>query len=301
MSPELRRNSHVVPRFFLRQFADSAGLLRMFDKSDGSERIVPANKAMVSRDFYTTSVSNAPDDTTERVLAEHEGRAAGALQRINKRFPPDAADREAIAIFVALQFARTRPPRDAIDGFVTELAQRVADLVGRDEFGVRAAWDQVSDRPPTAEDLRAFGDALRSRTLRVRLPTDEHVGNMWAVAEGLANILTSRSWLLIESEELFTSDFPVIFWKTNQIPGIGVGPGNADELLMPISPSQALLLAREGLGTERTIKMPHHMLEQPLRQLWYAADRFTFRHPDSRWLPPDPMRRHTWGAGDRAD
>lgn len=233
-------------------------------------RMSVANAAVESG-FYTVVHKNGiVDDSAEQTLAEVEGSASEALRRvISGQFPPGVSDRQALAVFLALQVART-PFQRAVSEEVREaLKQKVTEL-GSDP---RAVMDQ-------------FGQKIFDEDENVQAAS---VAEMMVVARELYPVLLNKSWILAKTHQdaglgIVTSDAPFFVHTpaANRPFGVGIGIANAEEVYLPLSRDHVLCLAQPGsipeviipLRSETVLFVNHGIAENALK--------FVFQHPDDK-------------------
>ncbi len=123
------RRQHVVSRFYLSGFADDQDRLRRIVLPGENSHVVSVRDATVVKDFYTVQIGSETSDLFERLFAQFEQRAAGALARVirGRQWPLSPGDKAALAVWVALQYLRSEGVRRS----QTQMrAQRIRLLVG---------------------------------------------------------------------------------------------------------------------------------------------------------------------------
>lgn len=108
---------------------------------------------------------------------------------------------------------------------------------------VKQAWTEAHGVEPTADELADFTQALKERRFRVTFGVEEHIGVMLDLVNVAYLPLFARSWFIVEGEHFATGDVPVVLWARPEIARFGLGLGTADEILMPISSTRALVIA----------------------------------------------------------
>lgn len=138
------RLHHYVPQFYLRRFADSSGLLWLWDRNqDRAFQTRPGNVA-AERDFYrlTELIERGHDPLTmEKQFADLESQVSAItgqwLDWLRIAAPGEAIDipdinRELVALYIALQFLRTADSRDILAAFA-EMGQSGVPLSPADK------------------------------------------------------------------------------------------------------------------------------------------------------------------------
>jgi hypothetical protein len=107
---------HIVPRFYLRRFADERDQITVVSRITGQRRDAPVDKAHRQKDFYTfVNTDGESDGRVEQLLGLVEGQAATALRNtfhpVFGRWPPMGEHRLELIQFVAFQSLRGRRQR----------------------------------------------------------------------------------------------------------------------------------------------------------------------------------------------
>jgi hypothetical protein len=244
------KRPHFVPACYLRAWAD------------GDDKV--AVRRRDAAEAFTSNVINVAVDAG----IYGRGRAAQAREKmfgqLEEAWPDLRAAltgrggavstevRSAVSLFAAIQLARTR--------------EHVAQIEFLNSFV------QFSSRRPVArEDIRAF---LTERHLRFA-PTDREVEGAWTVAcvalnnreppskdevmaillgvavREIAPRLGRFHWTVEHCLKtlLFTSDRPVMCWRPRSVRDEyeGIGVETAEEIRMPLTPQDLLVIRRIGL------------------------------------------------------
>jgi hypothetical protein len=245
------KRHHFVPRFYLRHFADKKRRIRMYER--GSRRgpvVASVLNAAVESGFYTVvEVSGEESQKVEHLLSLIEGQAKAAIQRMLKgHFPPSEEDRDALALFMAMQIMRTPEHRRAyeatvdytekvlLEGWTAEYARKRVE-----EGGVEATDEAVAQVMDVVENPDRYQFVPHQ---------NEHIKIMLSVATVLAPVIASRPWLLCHSRTaaFVTSDHPVVLWSrpTEMSKYVGIGLVNAEEIYYPLDRHHVLGLALPG-------------------------------------------------------
>lgn len=271
----LARQSHIVPKFFLRRFRGADGQILVFDKQAATE-IRRSPKSLTRRDFYMlTTPDGRESDVVERLLSSKvESPAPEALRRIDAgHFPPTPQDRERLAYFMGMQLVRGPEFRAMVDRLAEEQrAGKVAPL--HPELGAKL--------------LEAVSEAAAEEALRRARSQEFQIVSMIEMAPKVAAVLFRLHWILLSGDGFLTADMPIAMWdRATRRAGTDIGVATADEILMPISPSETLLLVpptTDVVKIER-FRLPDPGVAQARTLLWHVAARYTYRHPDT---PPAP-------------
>ena len=159
---------HYVPRFYLRRFADTEGLLWLWDKV--KDRVFPSGPAIVAAEnhfYFLDDLFEQGHDplTMERQFADLEGQVYEISERWLRclrgmqhggSMEIGSADREFVSLFIALQFLRTAEHREILAAFAAD--EGYENLANKESRQLHTAllWDE-----PTVD---AFADRICSST-----------------------------------------------------------------------------------------------------------------------------------------
>jgi hypothetical protein len=302
---------HVLPQFYLKGWGNQEGLIAMRGRAGGEVRT--GSKALaVENDFYTLELPDGEKDASvEKALAEVDGQGAEAHRALLEfEFPLEPELKVAFAEWLGLQWLRGRSSR--ANG--QELADKLQKMIIR--FGLQNA-EMDSEVDPIAggenEPTSALPDGVRGPGVKIPDFSDlsnEERGELAANLDDyrfemprgmlLLQMLQTMSpaampfleaeWHLLSFEEkiLFTSDEPIILQRRPRPENefLGVGPGSADSLYVPLSPSLCLAVIRAGSSGEQAIhKLPIVEAEKinngTIKTMWTQL----FRHVDGPRFP----------------
>jgi hypothetical protein len=296
------RRHHLLPRFYMRWFADERERITAVPKAGSPS--VPSeaytahiDHVMVERDFYTlTDAEGVEHYDVEENFAELEALAADALRvLLTNGLVLTDEQRWRWSEFMALQVIRGREFRrmfGALTDQMTKLhletfANSAPDAV-IEEFRAESAA-----RGEPMPDVHAIRRALRHHAAYTVVPTREHTIEMsLGGIEPLRVGFFRMTWKLVRFPEpwLFTGDHPVTYWRDRHpaLPDVGMGPLNSNEVRIPLSPSAALILV-----------YPHQVDEPDDAE--HPADRETARvlNRDLLLWPPSTQWLATPGDNDR--
>jgi hypothetical protein len=243
------RQHHLLPRSYLRRFADTTGRVTVVRRDLKASFTTSIERAARERDFYTVETEHGPSTGVEGMLGRIEEPAAGATTRIlDGHFPPSQDDRVAIALFIALQFTRGRDHRHAYEMMADALFKASMEEVT--EAGVRDQLRAALGRDPTEDEVAsAFELVTDPGSYRIAPHQNESIGAMLEHLEVLAPYLLARTWQLVRFRRpvLLTSDCPVVLWtrpeRTTALRGVGLA--TADNVRFPLDPRHALVLVKD--------------------------------------------------------
>lgn len=228
------RKHHFVPQFYLRGFVGKKDQLFVIDRSSRKTfRTAPKNVA-AERDFNRIDVEGMDPNAIEKALAEFEGNVAPALERVKTaKSLANKEDRDAVIHLICALAIRNPRQRAAINDFIGELAQRVAEvgLETKERWEGQVAqmkaagiWDDSSN--VSYEDMKKF---IEERRYKVKVAKELNVAMEIEEHGRLLQNLGKRKWQILVANEasggFVTTDVPVcITWSDSQDHGI-LSPG----------------------------------------------------------------------------
>lgn len=260
---------HLVPQFYLRNFADDNQQLALVDR-DQPDRVIRSavRKACSEVGFYRieTEVLAREEDrvghdpeVVEYHLSQFERAAAPAIYKLIRTGLADLTKKDWYHLInhIALQTVRGHRWREDFNAAAThQMRVHLAQTVTDDEIRARL---RECDRPITAEEVSEFRvELLGPNGPRLVAPEAVMIQESIKLAlNGLGERLADgMQWTLVRSDAVpvLTSDEPVCWWS----PGDGpVGYATANVVWLPLSPWLILQLRdceldHEALGLPST-------------------------------------------------
>ena len=281
----------LVPRFLLDGFADTAGQLMAERRDRTRRRLVQVDAAVAELGRYAVPAGHADAPALGRVLAEVEGRASAAVQRIRAgAFPPQAQDRTSLALVLAGQLLLGRYHRAEAGRAATLVGQLIVSTIE----GVETTEEELDDADaeasetedePTEESPENQATAPWSaRPPDVLLPGQPPVGRSLAAMPALARQLAARTWQLVRFPDplLLTSDTPVVLWAPSSAgKAYQVGLGSAHEVRVPLDARHALIVARRAPAGEIVRDLGARQARALNRTVAEGAAEWMYYHPES--------------------
>lgn len=266
------KKHHFIPQFMLRAFADGKSLLRVHRLDQQSTFLARARDIGHRNDGHTLFWPNRPPNRRllEQQMAQLEADASNAIARmVGSRVTsiPDT-DRETIAWFMALQWTRHR-------WILGRIRSQVLEAGSVEEARGATAWASGS------LGLLAGVVPLLSAYLARDDPSADPKDRWNAVV----SMLGCFHWRIQRYADpvLVISDNPVCMsgvadgdsadasaaWTRH---GVGVGFGTCRRITVPLTPTTALTLQRDGL--------PQRISARQLNQTTvYNSREFVAHHP----------------------
>jgi len=251
--------SHIVPRFYLEQFAvkkkksAKSGHLWVYAKDSPPRQGIARSEGVENGYFAFPLPSGGVDESTENALAVLEDRANDVLVMAPSQcFVWSLRHKRTMAEYIGLMFARSRGRREAsewVHGKVSELMRRLqkdgffgeiaaeysrkhSQIIEADE--VMKIVDNLANSNTNVDNLRkGFLEDLMSNA---QLVTDQIVQKDWQV------------WCAADSCDFVTSDTPVVTaLPINEELAPGVGFNVAAVLtFFPLNPRTCLVVGKTG-------------------------------------------------------
>lgn len=281
---------HYIPQEYLRGFSPDTEqkFIWMFDKQTRAWSRPAIKQAAQQSDYY-------PPEIEQRLANEIEGPGHRVLNALRQRQTISAADREALAMYIAVLIMRVpRKRRKARELVPDVIANRLAET----KQEVAAAREPINSERVD----RVLAELSRiEKSYREELPDsiEALIDSPWPSALVLAAVRLMH-WRIVDApfgQYFLTSDNPAHYFDSR-------GLGNDDaELVVPLSRSVALFGSHQGTagGTVRH-ECPSGLLREANRRLSFAAERFVFAPRNDQWiekiaLRPDALYRKTlWRA-----
>jgi hypothetical protein len=297
------RRHHTVPQFYLRGFSRDDQLVTV--RLPGEQRFLQSvRKTAAEMDFYSIDGHEDGPDVVEKAFASLEGETArvfGAI--VGGAWPLPAADRELLALFVALQAARGPEQRRNMEYVAAQMTRLEIGFGGR--YRVRD-WVQRERGVEISEEDAAlvWEQATRPEGPPIRLRPAAYVQQMLRLADETVKYIAGRPWTLVRLDRLslFTCDTPVgLIPHPGEEVGAGVGFMTAWGVAYPLSRklglmmSDPMVLAKEGVPVELVRNGNFDRSEGESEQMQRAFNQITmgaaslwlYHHPDDAGvLPP---------------
>lgn len=298
MTDKRRRRHHLVSAFYLRGFANSDGRLFRTPLNGRPPHPIAVNDATVVTDYYSVELEDGPSDYFERLFAEIEAPAAAALRTLLADDFPTGDEREAFAMWAALQYLRSDSMRRRGTEQLTMMIRLVVGISGMEslrEFIEEKEGAAVSDARLRAE----WDDLTKSAGPTLKPDPAQHLGTIMRLLPGTAAMFNDSPWQIFRSTKhpFVTTDHPAFLVPEPDAPGWqGVGLANAAALGLPLSRTHALMIQLSGAASGAP-DTGWSLSADNVRSLNYAiiseARQAIYHHPSDRpseWFGglPDP-------------
>jgi hypothetical protein len=236
----------VVPRFYLRGFANGRDQIRRVTLGNESAHLLAISDASVIKDFYTVTLPDGTQsDVFESAFGEIEGAAAESLRAIKGGvWPVEGQARADLATWIGLQLLRSEDVRADQGRLKAELIRIIIGSSGKQ--ALRRLIEGSEGRPISEDELdwewrdltKPGGPALESNA-------NEHIRLVTSLLDGTAHYLHDCHWTLVKFDHmpLITSDHPVSMLVGPDYPSWrGIGIMTAEMFLVPLTRGLALTI-----------------------------------------------------------
>ncbi|WP_370289081.1 DUF4238 domain-containing protein [Nocardioides sp.] len=276
------RHQHIVPRAYLRGFADAGNQVVVWRRGQQSEQRLHISNVAVRKDFYNFSMpSGAKSDALESWLGQAiESPAAPLLKALRTTTGPlDVAtsDSTVLARFVAAQLLRT----PTVAGHMRDIDDHLRPLLHTLEI-LRAAGLSAADL--TAAEMAEW-QAAGSRMAQAHTAAggeNSRLRTIMRTFDGFATALGGRRWSVLATSDhlLITGDAPVVTLSPFETGWRGLLPPGAP-VLMPITPSRLLVGEEHPLSKEHILRPEFAFAVN--RQIAVNADDAIIKAPGTDW------------------
>jgi hypothetical protein len=279
------RRHHLVPRWYLKRFANDKEQLRVIDIKNQKRYVNNVHSVAVEVGFYDLVSSVGVSLDVEELLSVVESEAAIALREIDDNFSNlTDYNREKLAIFVAVQYLRGADRRDFSAAVTDSLGK--AQFVGMSKAAIRESLAKRAGAAPTSEEVDYHAALLRNHdAYTVRTP-GAHIRNMVKMMVPTALFFAEQfKWQVrkLPVGVLPTSDSPVSLWRNpNSAPEwMGVGIATCDEVRMPLAPDRMLVMSKDKTVAEGVFPVGRQEVGEICLSAMNSAYRCVFFHPNS--------------------
>jgi len=256
MGKNVPRNHHYVCQFLLRNFADDAGTLWIYDSQLSKYRPGNTRSAGFERDLYALTLRDRGRDYAllEKILEQKvDTPGADAVRKLVNRQQCSGSEWMNFLGFVAAQMIRTPAYFDRLtamqEPIMQEMLERMAKFDPKFRKGVRTSLAQIG---ATQEDIRKQLDAAGSGRYRIRPNREWIVANAIQQIPNIHSELQQMRWTFLEvaddEPDLIIGDSPLILADPtadkNPKP-LGLRNPNI-ELTMPLSKRMVAVARRDG-------------------------------------------------------
>ncbi|MFI9452458.1 DUF4238 domain-containing protein [Amycolatopsis sp. NPDC052450] len=290
---------HLVPRFYLRRFADDRQNLVVIDRHPPHRSRMRPVKLMCAEEGYyampTETIAESHRDghdpeIVEGLLSRIEHETARALPRLlDGQFPPTSEDRYAITQFIAVQMTRTQRFREDTEALMTLAAQQHIEMELTNNPEQIPRWLKSRGEAHDDAAVRAFRDRLEGEGFPKVKPSQP-----FAVQESLRMAMIDfhprlflRPWRMFhfDADCLVTSDNPVGTWSPQLPEEQPIVDGlNATMIVMPLNRRTALALMKNGADQAAMLPATSTRAKQINLAVMSEASKWIFHHPGDRPL-----------------
>jgi hypothetical protein len=244
------RRPHVVPRGYLRNFADRE-LLLLIEKRTGVTKAVGTRHAFVASNFLRVRAGGISDDSAEDAFGVLEAFALDRVRHISPREPITPDQDAAVKALAAMLFARSFATEAVRQRLIPQVVAEQRDRVGSEPDAV-ALFRRDFGRPPRPGELETLVEAVADANFSTRRDAVDgmirHYG--WAL-ENLKPMAVSV--YQATGAEFVTSDNPLVLVGENRL-HVGVHNGVAFKMaatiFLPLTRRIAVCFTPEPIPNE---------------------------------------------------
>ena len=301
------KKQHVIPKCYVKAWVDPSSpknqepYVWVFGKEERDGRRKAPRNIFHENDFYTVGMSEGDRDlAVEHGLSEIESLFAGIrIQKLN--FGRELSDEEhfTLCLFVAALHMRTPAQLDHLTGFW----ERVLNVMNQMKESFDKAPPEKRVQMASASSLGS-SDGKGASMEQVQAAVDERVKHIMVpalIAE--AKLLPKLDMAILQTDSelgFITSDSPVVWFDPeaykrppmHQVPALMY---ETIEITMPISPSQMLLLNRQG--QTGYVEIPPETVDGLNRRTrFHAHANFVVREDDTKniWFEEREEPEDSW-------
>jgi hypothetical protein len=292
--PNPTERQHVVPKFYLKRFADQRLQLQALDLEHQRFGKPRHYKAMGFLKYFYAAKSGVPDELSQHVeawLQQTESAVAPALQPIVDKIlglkPISEDDRYALSVFMSLLWLRSPAMRAQLNRMEEDMTKQLMRLypTERLEHLSKKTGEKLS-----AEDQGKLREMIETGSYHVEFNNTHHLRfmteNLGFGGPGFANMFFAMKWkayIATGKRRFITTDSPVVEWWLPR--KFFYGPSFLErtkyfaltpEILLELSyPRGSKKLKRETLfeADDDTVMMFNMFLASRARAYAYSGDR----------------------------
>ncbi len=246
---------HLVPRFYLDGWSKGN---RMLSIRRGTGQCFPLKpeKAAFETDAYAVILPGGDKSyEAEEALAQLEGEAAAAMRRALADWPPSDEDKGHLSLLMVTQVTRGRDLAEHMNTILDYLTRTQFAMMPSDEESLKQRL-RDANLEITDENLELVREMINDPDgYRVQMHQTHRVHSALKVGLDLYPHFYLRVWHLVTiPQRLFiTTDRPVSLHADEESRGPfgSIGLMTADEVWMPLSPSELLVMTHPGTGPAR--------------------------------------------------
>jgi hypothetical protein len=219
------RKHHYVPVFYQRNFANSEGLLWVYDRRLKTYKELNPRVICFEKDLYAVKPEHGVRDRRleSLVLSVVDGVAAAAIRELRVGRTPEFSTADAIAYFVGVQFNRLPSMAKLVSDMHRKGAEEVMRLLAVDVNRMKSAVEDYTSKTDESVDVtpESMVDAVKGGHIEVSVSEVPWLKGMFKHAESLSKLILKFVWqILVAPPEsgFITCDSPVVV-----VPPAGVG------------------------------------------------------------------------------
>lgn len=285
------KRHHYVPQFYLKNFADSAERIWVYDRKTKEYRHQNVKDTALKNHYYRVEKGGKYHTEVEKLLSEIEGLAAAAILKLENHEPLTENDRLHICLFVALQ--KTRVPdfekgtNEMEEKMYRRITKELFSSVEVAEEAINKYKDEVAAIGGGSVDAQQLFEFVQEDRYRVEIPRQNTIRAMLKIADHLMPYFMQMDWILLRAADgaaFITTDnpftiFPPAWYNPNSFLGVGVLTRGAKKSV-PLSPKSALFFLDRGSRYGENL-VPRDKMRFFNESYAHNSDRFIFARDEA--------------------
>ncbi len=246
------RKHHYVPVFYQRNFANSEGLLWVYDRRLKTYKELNPRVICFEKDLYAVKPEHGARDRRleSLVLSAVDGVAAAAIRELRVGEKPEYSTVDAISYFIGVQFNRLPSMAKLVSDMHRKGAEEVMRLLAVDVERMKHAVEDYASKTGESVDVtpESMVEAVRGGHIQVSVSEVPWLRGMFEHAEFLSSVILKFVWqILVAPPEsgFVTCDSPVVVVPPTGVTAVGFAiPGTVT--YFPLTRRLCLRLSHNG-------------------------------------------------------
>jgi hypothetical protein len=248
---------HYVPQFYQRQFADSEGLVWVYDRvSRTLDKRHPINTAVENK-LYSYKDKNGVErhEVEDDLMRQVDGEGSSVISKLKPGYILTRSDRTALSNFAAFQFVRV--PQMKRD--INEMEEKVIKMMYKARAGTPEKAKKMIEQLEVATgekqaiDPESLSKFIREERYTINFPNAQFVKFMLGMAVRAMDYFENMNWIIAYAPRrtsFVSSDNPFVISShpnDDSWGGTGILSRGATKWL-PLGPRVALFIGEQGHG-----------------------------------------------------
>lgn len=285
------RKHHYVPVFYQKGFADSEGLVWVYDRDLKTCKHLHPTVVCLGKDLYTVRHDGAPWDRRIEtdILSPIESVAASLIRKIHAGERLSLEEVDDLSFFIGLQFTRVPSFAMAVSAAVEMMMNEGLRVQFANVERVQSALHHYQEATGESLNVEAASmvDSIATNRVRIRAAATERpfLESMFDQAKLLAGFVAKSNWTILISPPgagFISSDVPLVSLPPPNLDltdtGIGYGiPGGINYFALS---NKMCLEMRFGGYCYRYVNVDRRYVRMVNRNIAATSDRFVISSSD---------------------